>query len=93
MSESEGLVIQPTKRWRWHHIPPCGGLHGLAGEQHCYDCHRITYQEEKLRLIRRTNELLEMQLEIGPMEPRKRTYTPPVATPEPKAPTIQRRGV
>ena len=84
----------PSRRWRWHHIPPCGGLHGLADEQYCYDCRKIAYQAEQLRLARRHNELLEIQLDEVPRERRPRPYYPqPPAEPKPKPPTIERRSV
>ena len=78
---------------RYHHIPPCGGLHSYYAERYCPDCQEMTYREETLRLKRREIELREMALEIGPREPR-RPYVPyvPPSVPDQKPP-IRRRGL
>ena len=77
-------------RRRYHHIPPCGGLHTQAAEQYCYECRDLQYQRDILNEMRRANELKELQLELAPQERRESRYIPPHPV-QPK-PKIERRG-
>ncbi len=77
---------------RYHHIPPCGGLHTAFAERYCPDCTELTYKREMLALTRREIELREMALDIEPREPRK-PFVPYVPPPAEQKPPIRRRGL
>jgi len=78
---------------RYHHIPPCGGLHTAIAVRYCPDCTEMTYKAEMLTLKRREIELREIALDVGPREPRK-PYVPYVPAPVPEQkPPIRRRGL
>ena len=82
-----------SKERRYHHIPPCGGLHTAFAESYCPYCIEITYKADMLALKRREIELREIALEVEPRETR-RPYVPyappPVAE---QKPPIKRRGL
>ena len=82
-----------SRERRYHHIPPCGGLHTAFAEYYCPDCKEMTYKAEMLTLKRKEIELREIALEVGPREQR-RPYVPYVSPPvaEKKTP-IKRRGL
>jgi hypothetical protein len=76
---------------RYHHVPPCGGLHSLFFQQYCRDCQEMAYRDETLKLRRREIELLEILAEGNtPTQPRP-TYIPPPSIDA--RPPVRRRGL
>lgn len=89
--ENKRFNPNPSPRQRrYHHIPPCGGLHSYYDEQHCYHCQGIQFRKDTLTEMRRANTLKELELELGPKPVREKAYiSPPPTEPRPK---IERRG-
>jgi len=58
---------------RYHHIPPCGGLHSPAMESYCHDCLNLRHQRTMEILVENLAEYQGME----PPRPRPRpVYVP-----------------
>ena len=79
-----------TNKGRYHHIPPCGGLHSLFAERYCRDCQEMAYRAEMLTLKRREVELMAIIADTAPTQPRP-AYVP--SPPTDARPPVRRRGL
>ena len=62
---------------RYHHIPPCGGLHSRFSEAYCPDCQTVKYYRTMERLLEERSEYQDAprprprQVYVPATEPRK----------------------